>query len=214
MLRSILVLNPKGGCGKTTLTTNLAAQFASRGRRVLLADADPQASSLDWLAARPGDRPVIHGVDAREDDPCPGADIEVLLIDAPARTHGKELKRLLKLAQTVLVPVQPSPIDIRAAGHFIVELLTTSRIEKGRVRAGLIANRVREFTLAFHKLEHFLRGLDVPVITRLRDTQNYVHAAERGLGVCELAPSAVAADLEQWTPLLRWLASAKSLPAD
>ncbi|RLA35875.1 MAG: chromosome partitioning protein [Gammaproteobacteria bacterium] len=212
-MRRIMVVNPKGGCGKTTLATNLAGAYASQGARVVLADYDPQASSLAWLSARPSDRARIAGVPA-----VPGKELklprgcEVLVIDAPAGITGKPLKQLARTAQTVLVPVLPSPIDIRAAARFLQELLTLGRVTKDRLRVGVVANRVRTRTLIYQTLYHFLRSLDVPFVTSLRDTQNYIRAADRGLSITEMAPFMVAYDRVQWEPLFNWLDSAASLP--
>jgi chromosome partitioning protein len=212
-MRRIMVVNPKGGCGKTTLATNLAGFYASQGARVVLADFDPQASSLAWLAARPGDRAPIDGLDVtgkgkvRVPRGC-----EVLIIDSPAGLTGKPLKALARQAQTVLVPVLPSPIDMRAAGRFLADLLAFGRVANRRLRVGLVANRVREQTRIFHELDRFLHTLDVPCVASLRDTQNYIRAADRGLSIAELAPFMSAYDRVQWAPLLGWLDSAASRP--
>ncbi len=212
-MRTIMVVNPKGGCGKTTLATNLAGTYASQGARVALADYDPQASSLAWLSARPADRPVIHGVPAHPGEaPDLPRGCEVLVMDAPAGVAGKPLKQLARAAQTVLVPVLPSPIDIRAAARFLEELLALGRVTKGKLRVGVVANRVREKTLISTTLDHFLRSLEVPFLTSLRDTQNYIRAADRGLSIAELTPFMVAYDRVQWAPLLGWLDSAASRP--
>ncbi|HEY5790413.1 MAG TPA: ParA family protein [Gammaproteobacteria bacterium] len=206
-MRSIMIVNPKGGCGKTTLATNLAGFYASQGARVVLADCDPQASSLAWLSARPGDRPAIHGLPGWEPGQVPAAPgrCDVLILDAPAGVSGKPLKQLVKSVQTLLVPVLPSPIDIRAAARFIAELLALGRVERGKVRVGVVANRVREQTLIYQALGQFLRSLQVPFVASLRDTQNYIRAADRGLSIAELAPFLVAYDRVQWEPLLSWL---------
>ncbi len=214
-MRRIMVLNPKGGCGKSTLATNLAGFYAIKGEPVALADLDPQQSALDWLAVRPAERPEIHGCAMKEDD-CrvllphsAGA----LIFDAPAALHEKQLKDRLKLAQTVLVPVLPSSMDIRACARFVVELMKIGRVTKQKVKVAVVANRVRENTRGYAALQQFLRKLDVPVITALRDSQNYVFAAERGLSIFELAPSRVEKDLRQWLPLIKWLAGKHSRPA-
>ncbi|MDX1593004.1 MAG: ParA family protein [Gammaproteobacteria bacterium] len=213
-MRRIMVVNPKGGCGKTTLATNLAGTYASQGARVALADYDPQASSLAWLSARPAGRPAIHGVPATPgEEPKLPRGCDILVIDAPAGVSGKPLKQLAKTAQTVVVPVLPSPIDIRAAARFLDELLTLGRVTKDRLRVGVVANRVREKTLISGTLDHFLRSLEVPFVASLRDTQNYIRAADRGLSIAELAPFLVAYDRVQWAPLLGWLDSAASRPA-
>jgi len=212
-MRSIMVVNPKGGCGKTTLATNLAGYYASQGARVAIADYDVQRSSLGWLAARPANVPAIKGIAASQDAVLDlPRSCNTLLIDAPAGIGGKALKQLVRQAQTLIVPVLPSPIDMRAAAQFIGELLALGRIERGKIRVGVVANRVRERTLIYQALTQFLGALQVPFLTSLRDTQNYIRASDRGLGITELAPFLVAYDRVQWQPLLRWLDSAASLP--
>ena len=213
-MRSIMIVNPKGGCGKTTLATNLAGSLACQGARVTLVDCDPQGSSLAWLSARPPERPAIQGLPGWDgvETPKPKR-CDALILDAPAGVHGKALKALLKQVQTVLVPVLPSPIDIRAASRFVADLLAAGRVGKGKVRVGVVANRVREQTRIAQTLGHFLRSLEVPFVASLRDTQNYIRAADRGLAIAELAPFLVAYDRVQWEPLLRWLDSDASLPA-
>ncbi|ROR34384.1 AAA family ATPase [Inmirania thermothiophila] len=212
-MRTILVLNAKGGCGKTTIATTLAAHYAARGHQVALADLDPQASAWTWLEARPETRPPIHGIAAWEGAWRAPRGCEVLVMDAPARVHGAELAPLLRRAETVLIPVLPSPLDIRAAARFVGELTATPQVARGRVVLGVLANRVREHTRIYHTLEDFLRRLGIPFIGVLRESQNYIRAAERGLGVLELAPAQAAQDREQWQRLLRWLGSRRSRPA-
>lgn len=209
-MRTILTLNAKGGCGKSTLATNLAAYYAQRGKKVALADFDPQGSSLEWLGARSPERPSIQGIAAYEGPVRPARDTEVLVIDAPARSHEKELTALVRRAESILVPVLPSPMDIRAASRFVVELLLVGRVERKESKVAVVANRVREHTLVYAKLQTFLGNLGVPFVGTLRDTQNYVRAAERGLGVHELAPSLAWQEVEQWEPILRWLNSRRS----
>ncbi|MEO5574019.1 MAG: AAA family ATPase [Gammaproteobacteria bacterium] len=212
-MRSIMVLNAKGGCGKSTLATSLASYYAAKGLPTVLADFDPQGSSMSWLAERSPERPEIQGIRAWEDDLRVPKDIERLIIDAPARIHGKELKEFVKRAQTIIIPVLPSPIDIRAAAGFIDDLLSVGKISRGETKVAVVANRVRESTLAFQSLNEFLSGVGIPFIAILRDSQNYVKAAERGLGIFELPPYMAEHDVEQWEPLIRWLNSKRSMPA-
>ncbi|MFQ5487467.1 MAG: AAA family ATPase [Gammaproteobacteria bacterium] len=211
-MRTILLLNPKGGCGKTTLATNIASFYARRGHRVVLADFDPQGSSLEWLAARPKKLQPIQGIAAWEESLRVPRQCEFLVMDAPAAVYGKEISALVRRAQSVILPVLPSPIDIRAASHFIHDLLLVGKVSRRQTKIAVVANRVRENTLIYHRLESFLKQLQIPFLTSLRDTQNYIRAAERGLGIFELAPSLVESDLEQWKPLTRWLNSKRSLP--
>lgn len=206
-MQTILCMNAKGGCGKTTVATNLASWYADEGLRTALMDFDPQRSSLDWLGAR-GDYegvPMIEGVDAVNGEARAAHGTDVALIDAPAAVHGSDVTQLLRRAGVLLVPVLPSPIDMRAATRFIDELLKSGRIVRGQTRIALIANRVREYTRIYHALEDFLAGYDIPLLTHLRESQNYIRAAETGLGIFELAPSQVAVDVAQWDPVVEWL---------
>jgi len=217
-MRSILILNPKGGCGKTTLATNLAGYYASRGKRVSLADFDPQGSSMDWLAARPEDRAGIAAVNACEEALRPPRNTEYLILDAPAAIHGRALADLLRRAQTLVIPILPSPLDVRAATRFIQELKAARKVINRNIKLTTVANRVRQQTIAAHTLNDYLGrqklpdGRKLPFLAVLRASQNYVRAAARGLSVFEMAPSQTQPDRDMWLPLLRWLNSARSLP--
>jgi chromosome partitioning protein len=209
-----MLMNAKGGCGKTTLATNIATWFADEGKKVALADFDPQGSSLDWLSARKNYEgiPAITGIDASQEPPHAPAGTEYLIMDAPAAIHGREISTMLNRVQTLVIPVLPSPIDIRACTRFIQELLTAGQVSRHHTRIAVVANRVRENTIIYHQLERFLNSLSIPFIGTLRESQNYIRAAERGLGVFEMAPSAVYRDLVQWDPIIGWLESRDSLP--
>lgn len=212
-MRQIMVLNSKGGSGKSTIATNLASYYATQGYDVTLADLDAQHSSLEWLEARPAGRPPIRGVDAS----APGVRLprsgDIAILDAPAAAHGAELGHLMRRADTFIVPVLPSPIDMRAGANFVAELRRNKRIAGKQAKFGVVANRVREYTRVWGELEEFLRKLKVPVLTQLRDNMNYIRAAERGIGIFELAPYATALDREQWRPIIRWLNSKRSRPS-
>jgi len=211
-MRSIMVLNPKGGCGKSTIATNIASYYATLGDSVVLADFDPQGSSIDWLAARPDNAPKITGIPAWEDAFKAPRNTDVLVMDVPAGVHGKELTSLIRHAQSIIIPVLPSPIDMRAAAKFVHEIHHVGKVEKNQVKLAVVANRVKENTLVFQILNKFLKKLDISFIGKLRDTQNYIRAAERGLGIFELAPSSVSLDLQQWESVTRWLNSRRSMP--
>lgn len=211
-MRQIMVLNAKGGTGKSTIATNLASYYADRGHDVILADLDRQLSSLAWLEARPGGRPPIRGVDATEKGARLPRNADIAILDAPAAAHGPDLGHLMRRADTFLVPVLASPIDMRAAAGFVAELRRNKRIAGRQAKFGVIANRAREYTNVYQELEEFLRKLRVPVLTSLRDNMNYIRAAERGLGIFEMAPYATAIDREQWKPIIRWINSKRSKP--
>ena len=212
-MRHILVLNAKGGCGKSTISTNLASYYAAElGKNVVLADYDPQESSMAWLEAREEWRAPITGIAAHKEPLRVPKDTDVVIMDAPARVHGKELTALVRKAETILFPVLPSPIDIRAAKKYMEELQKNGRVERKEVKIGVIANRVRENTIIFGELYDFIKSMKLPYVATLRDTQNYIHAEERGIGIFEMAPSRVYQDLEDWEPLTKWLRSKRSMP--
>jgi chromosome partitioning protein len=213
-MRHVMVMNAKGGCGKSTIATNIASYFAGEGYKVVLADYDPQRSSLDWLAMRPEDLPPIGGVPAYDDGLRNVArDTEVLVIDAPARTHGSEMNELVRRAETIVVPVLPSPIDLKASAHFLGDLLELGRVQREQARLAVIANRVRENTLMFDELDQYLGKLKVPYLSALRQSTNYLRAYQRGMGVFELPEYLAKPDWEQWAPITKWLGSKKSQPS-
>ena len=212
-MRHIMVMNAKGGCGKSTIATNLAAYYASEGYETALADYDPQASSLEWLEARPEEYAPITGLEGFDDGlrHVP-RNADYVIIDAPARSHGKELTLLVRHSETIIVPVLPSPIDIAASTNFIKELLHVGKVERKQVKVAAVANRVKENTLIFEELDEHLSKLRVPYLASFREAQNYIRAYQRGLGIHELPPYLAWPDWEQWDPLLEWLDSRRSRP--
>jgi len=215
MMQTILVLNSKGGCGKTTLATNLASLYATGGVKTALMDYDPQGSSAQWHQLRAEELAQIHLINAacktsrgqtRSWQLAVPQGTERLIIDAPAGVSGHLLRELLGRADIVLIPVAPSPIDIHATSDFIKDLLLVGKIRSLGVHAGVIANRVRRETPLYDPLRRFLNSLRIPLITSLTDTENYVWAAESGKGIYELPEASTTLEREQWLPLIRWLA--------
>jgi len=208
-----MVLNAKGGCGKSTIATNIASYFANEGATVALADYDPQRSGLDWIERRPENRPQIAGVAAFDEGLRRAPrNADILVIDAPARTHATELNNLVKHAETIVVPVLPSTIDMQATSTFLQELQGLQRVQNKEVKIGAIANRVRDNTLIFDDLDEYLTKARVPYIAALREAQNYVRAYTRGLGIFELPEYLAWPDWEEWEPLTAWLRSVRSQP--
>ena len=202
----IVVANPKGGVGKSTLSTNIAGYLASRGHAVMLGDVDRQLSSRTWLALRPAGLPTISAWEVSRDEIVrPPKGTTHVVLDTPAGLHGKRLDEVMKLATKVVIPLQPSIFDIHATHDFIRELLAHRRGDK--VSLGIVGMRTREGTISTDQLRSFLGGLDVPVLTFLRDTQNYVHLAAHGLTLWDVGSNRFERDLEQWQPLVEWLDS-------
>jgi chromosome partitioning protein len=205
-MRAVLVANPKGGCGKSTLATNLAGMLAARGDRVFLWDLDRQKSSLEWLAIRPPELPRIERLDAKDDDKpkLPGGK-SWLILDTPAGLHGKNLAHAIKPAHRILVPVQPSLFDMAAMRDFLATLQAEKAIRKHKAFVGIVGMRVDARTRAAATLEAFLQQFDMPVVTHLRDTQLYANAAFNGKSIFDMAPSLAEREVEAWEPLARWL---------
>lgn len=218
-MRSILVMNAKGGAGKTTVATNIAVYYALKGKNVVLVDYDPQCCALDWLERRPEDRPKITGLVGWQPGARVPSNTDYVILDAPAATHGRPVTELLRRAQTCLIPVIPSSIDIDAAARFMDEIAELGRVLNRKVRVATVANRVRENSPGHFEIEEFLEhlklpnGRTLPFVAVLRNSQNFVHAVDRGLGIHELAPSRVEHDLELFAPLTDWLDSRASLPS-
>ena len=202
----IVVANPKGGVGKSTLATNIAGCLAAQGHAVMLGDVDRQQSSRIWLGLRPASAPAIRSWEATHDSVVrPPKGVTHVVLDTPAGLHGKRLDEVMKLADKVLVPLQPSIFDIHATHDFIRQLLAHKRGSK--VSIGVIGMRTKEGTISADQWRHVRATLNVPVLGLLRDTQNYIHLAARGLSLWDVAPSRVERDIEQWQPIVAWLAA-------
>ncbi len=209
-LHKIVILNPKGGCGKTTLATNLVSYFARRGPRPTLIDRDPGGYSMRWLEKRPADFPSIHGIadydKAHYDKPSRAwPESSEVVVDLPAATDRDWLFHEIYDAGSVLIPIAPSEIDIYSAAGFIADLLLVARYDRRSRKLGIVANRTRHYTKSYKMLMRFLRSLDIPVVAELRDSQNYVHAAASGIGICEMPAYKVRQDIAQFEALVEWL---------
>jgi chromosome partitioning protein len=216
----IVVLNSKGGSGKTTIATNLAAYYAAAGRRVALMDLDPQGSSMRWLKQRPAEAPPIHGIAGYEKrlnvtrafalrSP-PGT--EHVVVDTPAALPAIQMPETVKDATAIIVPVLPSDIDIHAASRCIADLLLVAKVHRSERRLVIVANRARRYTKAFQALMRFLQSLRIPVAAVLRDSQAYIRSAESGLGLHEMKGSLLQEDLDSWKPLIEWLERRSEAP--
>lgn len=209
----ILIANSKGGCGKTTLTTNLAAHFANAGKNTVLFDCDPQQSSLAWCQQRPAHLAAINGVAGN--DPANGLapgwvlrippTTEILLIDTPAGLRGHEFDQFARHADALIVPVVPSSIDLRATLGFIDMVRKRDEVRSGRMRLAMIANRVRKHTLSARQLDATLGRMTSAAMICVRDSQTYVGLAERGQSIFDSDNKASLAHRAEWAPLLSWL---------
>lgn len=205
-MKAILIANPKGGSGKTTLSTNIAGYLASHGQHVAMLDLDRQKSATLWLAQRSGDLPLIWPLKSEESKHAREADW--LVIDSPAALHGKNLDHALKLVHRVIVPIAPSLYDIQASYDFLHSLAEMKAARKGRVQIGVVGMRMAPRTRAAVTLEQFLQQLDMPVLAYLREAQVYVNAAFEGKSIFDLPPYQAEHDVVQWATLLDWLETA------
>ena len=219
-MKTILVLNPKGGAGKTTIATNLASCFAAADIPTTLMDYDPQGSSMNWLRLRPAHAARIHranGAPERRDrlrsfaSSVPG-DTERLVIDAPAGASGMLLQEMLERAHCLLVPVVPSAIDLHATANFLRELSGWSRVRSGALPVAVVANKVRRSMPAYWPLEQFLQAANLKLLARLIDSDVYLRAAESGLGIFELDANLALSERKQFTPIVEWVEDRRSPP--
>ena len=212
-LKRIVVLNPKGGSGKSTIATNLAGFLSASGHPCAIMDFDPQGSSTRWLHNRPDMSPEIYGIAAYDIDPTKTRSFQLqvpqrfryLVVDTPAALSASDLADFTVGAHAIVVPVLPSDIDIHAAAGLLKDLLVVAKVSRRMGRLGIVANRVRENTLGYRKLKRFIDYLSITFIGELRDSQNYIHAAEQGISIHEMLPSKVRKDIDSWQPLLEWL---------
>ena len=206
-MQTILIANPKGGSGKTTLATNIAGWLAGKRQRVALLDEDPQRSSSQWLARRPPLFPPIAGfTDDTGKKELKHVAPQWLVVDSPAGLHGEALRDALRRADAMIVPVSPSAFDMAATQHFFERIADNKNVREGTLPIALVAMRVDTRTHSAAELDDFLKGLALPVVAHLRTTQIYVHCARDGLSVFDLPRSRGEQDQEQWRPLTRWIA--------
>ena len=212
-LNKIVILNPKGGCGKSTLATNIAACYARRGPQPAIMDYDPQGSTISWLKRRPAELPPIHGIAAFKKSMqatrswqlrVPDETVH-LIVDSPASISHDDLRELTRDSASILVPVLPSSLDIDAASKCIADLLLVAKVNRNEGKLAVVANRTRKNTKSFGRLMRFLDSLGIPIIAVLRDSQNFVHAAEQGVGLHEMQRSRVRPDVDQIDKIVTWL---------
>ncbi len=214
-MQTILVLNSKGGCGKSTLATNLAGYYAAIGMKTTLMDYDPQGSSLQWLSVRAAGLPTIHGIDAsrtkmgltRTWQTAVPLGTERLVIDAPAGVCGQTLQEMVRRTDVIVVPVAPSSIDIHATSEFMCDLLLIGKIRKFGIQACVVANRVRRESPHYEPLKRFLYSLKIPFVTSISDSENYLIASESGVSIHEMNEEEIRLERDQWMPLIDWLAA-------
>ena len=211
-MHTILIANPKGGSGKTTLATNVAGWLAGKRQRVAIDDRDPQQSSSGWLERRPSLFPpiaLLDGVAKRKDAKALG--MQWCVVDSAAGLHGESLRDAIKGADLMLVPLTPSAYDMTATERFVATLADQKAVRQGTLPIGIVAMRVDARTHSAEELDAFLAGFDLPVVAHLRQTQVYVQCARDGATVFDLPRSRAEQDWEQWRPLTRWIA--KHAPA-
>jgi chromosome partitioning protein len=212
-MKRIVVMNPKGGSGKTTIAINLAGYFASRQQKPVLMDFDPQGSSLRWVKKRMPSLAPIQAIAAFEKDNRTTRAFQLrvpddcthVIVDTPAAVDSKQFPDVTRDAHKILVPVLPSDIDIHTCSRTIRDLLLVAKIRREDDRIGVVANRIRRNTLTYQALIRFLQTLGIPIVATIRDSQNYVRAAEHGIGVHEMKSYIAREDVEQWEPLIQWL---------
>ncbi|GAB4363222.1 MAG: ParA family protein [Kiloniellaceae bacterium] len=202
---TVLVANTKGGCGKTTVATHLAAAFAAGGLRSGLADADKQGSSLGWLRARPDSAAPIRAIDWRAGPEKLPQDLDRLIIDAPAGMKMKKIEELLRLADVIVVPVLPSGFDEPVTGAFLKDLEALKPVRKSKTAVAVLRNRVQAGTRMAAKLDKFMLGVGHTGVGRLRHRLVYPDIAGRGLSVFDLAGKQHEDLREDWAPVLRYI---------
>jgi chromosome partitioning protein len=198
----ILVTNAKGGCGKTTIATQLAGAFAAAGHFTALADADRQRSSLGWLARRPRGAAAIAGLDWSKEVGVPTRRTERLVVDAAPALRGKHIAELVKTADLVVLPVLPSIFDETATRRFLDRLDKIRSIARGRKSVAVVGNRIRPGSRAAEHLEKVFGGIGRPLVARLRDSRLYADSAAKGLSLFDARGNRERELRRDWQPLL------------
>jgi chromosome partitioning protein len=219
-VQKIVVLNPKGGSGKTTIATNLASYYAVHRQHPTLMDFDAQGSSMRWVQTRAAGLPPVHGIPVYERLPNVTRSFQLrlppqcqcVIVDTPAALDDHGLQDITRGADAIVVPVLPSDIDIHAAARCIADLLRVAKIRRSENRIGVVANRVQRRRRTYQALIRFLEGLSIPIVASLRDSHNYLRASECGLGICELDETRARVDIDQWVPLTQWLETHAAQP--
>ncbi len=219
-MRTIMVVNAKGGSGKTTLATTLAGYFARRGTTALK-DLDPQGSSNDWLAQRPASAARIHGIRERRNGPTmtrawqmrAPLNTDWLIVDTPAGFDPNRFVTELRKVDRLLIPVIPSPIDIRATAAFLRTLAQFRRAYLSRAQWGVVANRVTPYSPAFYTLQRIFTNLNIPFIASFSESGVYLRAAQEGLSLWDMEPELSERERQEWAPLLEWVENDHAHPA-
>jgi cellulose biosynthesis protein BcsQ len=214
-MNTTLVINPKGGSGKTTVTLNLASYFAVNNIPVTVMDYDPQGSSLNWVRLRTPHAPRIYSGNAARQQGCTlrsmamyvPAHTQQLLVDAPAGASGIVLQEMLDRASCIIIPLPPSAIDIHATARFVKNELHTARMRARRVPVAVVANKVRRSMPRYQPLDWFLDALDLKLLARLADSDVFLQAAETGVGIFEMDPALSSAECKQFMPIVQWVES-------
>lgn len=204
-MRSILVVNPKGGCGKTTIATNLATYYSVWDTSTAIVDLDPQQSSMEWLRVRPKGENPIQGFNGLKGKIYPEEGTERVIYDCPARTDSKKVARLIELMDVVIIPVMPSAIDMRVAAKFVADILGHIRDGSSNAIVGVVANRAQKNYASYKALAKFLKALDVPFVGALRNSQNYIKVADSGIGIFEMPLADAKPDMKEWEPIINWV---------
>jgi chromosome partitioning protein len=210
-MRSILVVNPKGGCGKTTIASNLATYYSVWDVSTALVDLDPQQSSMAWLRVRPDAENQIQGFNGLKGRIFPEEGTQRVIYDAPARTDSAKVAKLIKLVDVVIIPVLPSALDMRVAATFIADITTRLRANNSHAIIGVVANRAHTNYHSYNALHQFLKALDIAFVGTLRSSQNYIKAADSGVGIFEMPVNEVAQDMQQWAPIIKWVEGKRAL---